>query len=400
MGSDVMKQKIFIIGCGMDGSSTLTSEAERAIQQCDLLLGSQRLIEAYEIPRQSCLRNEEIMKAIHDSKEKIIGVLVSGDPGFFSAAKTLAGQLSEYEMSVVCGISSMSYFCSRLKISWDDAVFVSVHGRESANLEATVAMNKKTFILTGGDSSASAVCRKLADNGMGDLQITIGQNLSFETEKIIMGRADEFVGHEFDSLSVMLVENPSAATSPAQGIPDEDFVRYEIPMTKFEVRSVSVAKLRVLPTDIIFDIGAGTGSVSIELARHAYLGRVYALEQNEKAIELIKQNKDKFEAYNLTVINAKAPEGLEELPRPDKVFVGGSAGRMQDIIDAVIEKNADVKIVINAVTLETLNEAVSIMEQKGFCVDATQVSATQIQRRGDYHMMQAQNPVFVVYGGR
>ena len=393
-----MKQKIYIIGCGLDCKRTMTEEAKQAIEYCDLLLGSPRLLEEYDQTKRMCLRNEEILEAVRKSGAEKIGVLVSGDPGFFSAAKKLTEELSEYEVEIVPGISSLSYFCARLKTSWFDAIFASVHGREIMNVEAIVMRNKKTFLLAGGDNSVSAVCKSLVKNELGSLKISVGQNLSYENEKIETGSADEFADREFDSLSVMLIENPDAEEYLAAGIPDDEFIRGEIPMTKFETRSVSVAKLRVLPTDIIYDIGAGTGSVSIEMTRFAYLGHVYALEQKSEAVELIERNKKKFKAFNLSVIQAKAPVGLEDLPPPDKVFIGGSAGCLDDIVDVVTEKNANAKIVINAVTLETLNKAINVLEQKGYSIEVTQVSATQLKQKSDHYMMQALNPVFVICG--
>jgi len=393
-----MKQNVQIIGCGMGGKETLTVEAEHAIQSCGLLLGSPRLLEPYDAPQITCLRNDEIVAAIHESKEERIGVLVSGDPGFFSAAKKLLGQLAEYEVCVICGISSLAYFCARLKTSWYDAAFVSTHGRDMEDILPVVATNKKTFILTGGENTVHAICKKLVECGFGTLQLAIGQDLSYEEEQITYATVAEFAKQDFGTMSVMLVWNPDSEKACATGIPDEEFVRGDVPMTKFEVRSVSVAKLRVRPTDVVYDIGAGTGAVAIELARHAYLGRVYALEQKAEAADLIEQNKAKFKTYNLTVIREGAPEGLQTLPPPSKVFIGGSGGNMRSILEVVFAKNPAATVVVNAITLETLHETVACMEQKGMEVEVAQINASRMQKHGNYHMMQAQNPVFIICG--
>lgn len=387
-----------IIGCGMGNMDALTVEAQEVMQSCGFLLGAPRLLEPYDLPQKACLRNDEIIEAIHESKEERIGVLVSGDPGFFSASKKLLKQLDNYEVRVICGISSLAYFCAELKTSWDDAAFVSAHGRDMEDILPVVAANEKVFILTGGENTVSIICQKLTTCGFGMLPVAVGQDLSQDKERITCATVAELATQDFGNMSVMLVWNPDAGAMPAAGIPDDAFVRGDVPMTKFEVRSVSVAKLRVCSADIVYDIGAGSGSMSIELARHAYLGKVYALEQNERAIELIKQNIVKFRTYNLAVIHAKSPDGLDTLPPPNRVFIGGSNGSLKMILDAVLAKNPAATIVVNAITLETLNEAVVCMEQKGMVVEVTQVSASRMQKHGGYHMMQAQNPVFIICG--
>lgn len=396
-----MKREILIIGCGMGREGTLTKEAAEAMQGCGCLIGAPRLLDGRACAaKYPCSRNGDILQAIEDHPEyKKVGVLVSGDPGFFSAAKELAERLAEYEVRVISGVSSLSYFCAKLKISWEDAAVLSAHGRQ-ADVAVFAGSHEKAFILTGGSQDAGWVIEQLCQNGLGGSRVFVGQNLGYPNEKITKGTAAELNGQKFEPLSVMLVLRGACGDAPAFGIPDSEFLRADVPMTKFEVRCVSVAKLGIRKTDTVYDIGAGTGSVSIEMARLASAGRVYAIEQKKEAIALLYKNTEKFGVHNLTVVESQAPDGLEALPPADKVFIGGSSGRMDAIFEIVLKKNPFAVIVVNAVTLETLAQAQDCFYKNGMEPDITQVSATHTKKAGAYHMLEGANPVFILSGRR
>ncbi len=396
-----MKRQILIIGCGMGREDSLTGEAREAMQGCDCLIGAPRLLEGRGFAASyPCSRNNDILQAIEDHPEhRKIGVLVSGDPGFFSAARELAEKLAEHEVRVVSGLSSLSYFCAKLKTSWEDAAVLSVHGRQ-ADVAAFAGSHEKAFILTGGSQDAAWVLEQLCQNGLAGSRVFVGQNLGYPNERITQGTAAELNGQKFEPLSVMFMLNSACAVAPAFGIPDSEFLRGDVPMTKFEVRCVSVARLGICKTDTIYDIGAGTGSVSIEMARLSSAGRVFAIERKKEAIQLLHQNKEQFGAYNLTVIEAEAPDGLEALPPPDKVFIGGSSGRMDAIFEIVFKKNPSAAIVVNAVTLETLAQAQDCFRKYGMEPEITQIAASHIKKAGAYHMLTGANPVFIISGRR
>ena len=177
---------------------------------------------------------------------------------------------------------------------------------------------------------------------------------------------------------------------------DEWFIRGEIPMTKSEVRAVSVSKLELCRDNIVYDIGAGTGSVSVEAALKVPEGHVYAFEQKEEGCALIRANAEKAGVKNLTVVPGKAPESLYGYPAPDRVFLGGSSGNMEEILDLVTELNPAVQLVINVIALESLSQAMEWFRKKGWEPEVVCMQVSRAAKRGPYHMMQAQNPIYVL----
>lgn len=415
-------KKIYIVGIGMGNPDTVTVKGQRLIEESPALIGAKRMVESF--PRARGMRGygilaEDIFQWIKESTQQEIAVLMSGDVGFYSGAKKLSGLIADHnrkcaapakgeeglqpiELELVPGISSLQYFCAKLFFPWEDVKIVSLHGRE-ANICGPVQTNGKTFFLTGSDHRAESVCRELIRAGLGHLTVHVGERLSYETELISSGTAAELAKREFDSLAVVLVENHGAMKSSraAHGFADQCFIRGDVPMTKQEVRSVTLSKLQVNRDDVIYDVGAGTGSVSVELAALAREGQVYAVETNPQAVELIEENKKAFGLCNLHVISGKAPEALACLPKPDKVFLGGTKGNMEEILRLLFDKNPAVRIVVNAIALETLSEAVSCLKDAGCqSVDVVQLSAARAKEAGRYHMMTAQNPVFIITGER
>ena len=183
------------------------------------------------------------------------------------------------------------------------------------------------------------------------------------------------------------------------GIPDEKFIRGEVPMTKEEIRVVSLAKLALERHHVLYDVGAGTGSVTVEAALLIPEGQVFAIEEKASARDLILRNAAQFSLENVKLVSGKAPCCLEGLPAPDRVFIGGSGGQLQAIIE-ILEKRLPEggRIVINAVTLETAYQAVNLMEENGFTVDAVSLSLSRMKKAGRVHMWQALNPVTIVWG--
>ena len=186
------------------------------------------------------------------------------------------------------------------------------------------------------------------------------------------------------------------------GIPDDQFIRLEhVPMTKEEVRVISLCKLKPSQNGIVYNIGAGTGSVSVECARLCPEGKVYALEQKESACQAISLNKEKFGVDNLEIIHATAPDGLKDLPSPTHVFIGGTGGHLREIYDALVEKMSEdpdvsgIRVVLTAVTLETISEMMDLAKEKQLEVEATQISVSKAKKLGDYHLMMGQNPVTI-----
>ena len=399
--------KVNIIGIGPGNPELLTREAALAIEQSNILIGDSRMLAAYTTEKKTVFQTISTAKILDIIKEldpakDIVGILVSGDIGFFSLTKTIADKLSACEVKRFCGISSLVYFTQKLDMSWDDAKIISMHGRNN-NLVAAVAKNTKVFSLTGGENSPAKLCKELCDCGYSDVFVYVGENLSYADEKITKGFASELVGMEFPSLSVMMIINdkPIDGCHYVHGLPDDFFVRAKVPMTKQEVRSISISKLSPRSTDIIYDIGAGTGSVSVELALIAKNGKVWAFERNPEAIELIRMNSKKLNVQNLEIIEGEASAEIKETPAPDCVFIGGSGGNLHSMLDTIYLKNNEARVVINAITVETLSSALDYYKNKNdYEIEIVNVFCARSQKIGSYNLMKAQNPVYVISANR
>lgn len=395
--------RVNIVGIGPGNPELLTGAAIKAIKESNILIGDKRMLAAFaEADKKiyDTIKTADIVEiaASANPEKDVLAVLVSGDVGFFSLAKTISGKLPDCECVRYCGISSLVYFAAKLQLSWDDAKIVSMHGRKQ-NLVAAVAENKKVFSLTGGEHTPQMLCAQLCEHGLDDVQVYVGENLSYPEEKITVGTAAEISKQNFPSLSVMMVINEQAAKYQpvVHGLADELFTRSKVPMTKQEVRSVSMSKLMPKATDKIYDIGAGTGSCSVELALLANKGQVWAFERNPEAVALIHKNKDLFGIENLEIIAGEALENIKDMPAPDCVFVGGSGGDLCEMLDIIYAKNTDCRVVINAITIETLAEVADYYKKhQDYSLEIVNVCVARSRKLGSYNLMMAQNPVYVM----
>ncbi len=394
--------RVNIVGIGPGNPKLLTGAAREVIEQSTILIGDKRMLANFASGKRTydTIKTAEICKICSeaDADKDIVSVLVSGDVGFFSLAKTISGKLPDCECVRYCGISSLVYFAQLLEMSWDDAKIVSMHGRRQNFIEA-VAHNQKVFALTGGENSPQALCAKLCAHGLGGVTVYVGENLSYGDEKVTCLTAEEGAEKTFGSLSVMMIinEDAKALAHNVHGLSDDLFIRSKVPMTKQEIRAVSVSKLMPQETDVIYDIGAGTGSCSIELALQAKRGMVYAFERNPEALELIGKNKELFGVENLTVVAGEASENLEAMPVPDCVFIGGSGGNLCKMLDCIYSKNASCRVVVNAITVETLIEVVEYYKQReDYALDIVNVFAARAKKLGAYNLMMSQNPVYIM----
>ncbi|MGN1119490.1 MAG: precorrin-6Y C5,15-methyltransferase (decarboxylating) subunit CbiT, partial [Oscillospiraceae bacterium] len=300
-----------------------------------------------------------------------------------------------YDVRVICGISSAAYFCGRIGVPLNGTELVSLHGR-SGNIVRRVCVHERTFFLLGGDIAPKDICRRFCEYGLGDVDIFIGENLSYENEKLTHGKAAELTDIETDKLCVLMAVNPRYERYIRGCIPDSEFIRGNVPMTKAEVRSIVVNKLCIPKDGTVWDIGCGTGSVSVEAALRCECGTVYAVDHSAEAAELTDKNRRKFGCDNIEIMTADGAEAVKTLPKPDCVFIGGSGGEMGDIISAAIGKNPAAGIVITAVTLETLNESIRLLEAAGRECEISQTAITRVKKVGAHSMLAAENPVFVV----
>ncbi len=399
------KQKVTLLGIGMGSPKTLTQEGQEAVRNADLIVGAKRMVDAVRLSGQDVFyeyRSKEIAEYLiaHPEYTKVV-VALSGDVGFYSGAKKLVELLGP-ETEMICGISSVVYFMSKIGLSWDDAKIVSAHGK-TCNLISLIRTNRKVFAILGTGDGVRKLAEKLTFYGMGDVILHVGENLSYDNEKILAKPARDLVSYEGDPLSVICAYNPGAEPELAtHGLPDEEFIRGKAPMTKTEVRTVSLAKLRLPKDAICYDIGAGTGSVSVEMALRASEGAVYAIEKKEDALALLHENKKKFALDHMQIIPGTAPEALKELPVPTHAFIGGSSGNMKEIVELLINKNPQVRIVINCITLETVGEALACIreleKQETYECESevVQLCASRSKNIGRYHMMMGENPIYII----
>lgn len=399
------KQKVTLLGIGMGSPKTLTLSGQEAVRNADLIVGAKRMADAVRFVGQDFLyeyRSKEISEYLkaHPEYTKVV-VALSGDVGFYSGAKKLVELLGP-ETEMICGISSVVYFMSKIGLSWDDAKIVSAHGK-ACNLISLIRTNRKVFSILGTGDGVRQLAEKLTFYGMGDVVLHVGENLSYDNEKILAKPARELVSYEGDPLSVICAYNPGAELELAtHGLPDEEFIRGKAPMTKTEVRTVSLSKLRLPKDAICYDIGAGTGSVSVEMALRASEGTVYAIEKKEDALALLHENKKKFALDHMYIVPGTAPEALEELPVPTHAFIGGSSGNMKEIVELLLNKNPQVRIVINCITLETVGEALDCIreleKQETYQCESevVQLCASRSKNIGRYHMMMGENPIYII----
>ena len=407
---------VYLIGVGMGGEDQLTGQALDCLEAAQAVIGADRMLDAVQPytqgkPVLSSYKPSDMVLWLRSFDWEEAALVLSGDTGFYSGAEaaSLAFDREGWDVEYIPGISSLSYFCSRLGRSWQNVHPLSTHGRD-CDVAANIRRYRSCFILLGGPGSVAELGRLLVSNGLGNVSVCAGENFSYEDERIVwdMTPAELIMEDEsrpFGGLACVLVDNLSAEEGRVYSRPmpeDRDFIRGQVPMTKETVRRISIEKLRIGDGAVCFDIGAGTGSVAVEMGlklRQSCLGgQVYAIEKNEAALELIEANFRKFHGSwsGFHIVRGEAPEALEALEVPTHAFIGGSGGRMREIIESLLKCNPQVRIVANAITLETVSELLACMKEFGFeDSQMLQVMAAPVELVGDYHMPKAQNPVYI-----
>ena len=422
-----MQSKIHIIGLSVEGRESLSQNALKLVESANLLIGGERHLE--EFPEfkgeRFVLRSnlKEMLEVVNASRltshVSPIVVLASGDPGLYGIADYLIRNLGRDSVEITPNVSAMQWAFAKAKVSWNDARIVSSHGRGMGKILEAAKEADKIGIFTSNGDEPSEIAKLLSDNGLNGFTAYICEDLGMETEKISEIPVSEVVGKRFAALNVMVLLRQGSGLrgkglegnlnrtpyplplTPLIGLPDSSFTHSKGLITKEEVRIVSLAKLRLRDNSVVWDIGAGSGSLGIEAARLARNGKVFAIEKEPERVAHIRENIKKFGVANMIVLEGKAPEGLDGFSDPDAVFIGGSGGNLSDILDVVKGRlRPSGRIVINAITLETLHEATTGLKDRGFDVEVVSLNIARSKDLIGMKMFEAENPVFVIIGRR
>ena len=394
------RPRIALIGMGAS-AATLTAEALEALRRARRVAGARRLLEALppDVTRDRvpAVRAGEIWQAVRDVDRA--AVLYSGDTGFYSGAAELLELLrgQEREAEVFPGLSSVQMLAARLGRPWQDWKLVSAHGR-ACDPVAAVCGGRPAFFLTGtGEGGPAALCRQLTAAGLGGLPVTVAEALAMDGERLFAGTAAQAAGRGFGPLAVLLAEPAFRLPARTPGWPDGTFVRAEgVPMTKQAVRAQVLAQLAVRPGETVWDVGAGTGSVSVELAYANGGAPVCAVECLPAACAVLEENRRRLGGWNIRVTAGTAPEALQGLPAPDAVLIGGTRGRLEPILDAILAANPAARVCLTAIALETLAAALAAFGARGMEPEVAQIAAAHAGGPGRLHLLRAENPVFIL----
>ena len=417
--------EICLAGIGMGSKDMQTKEVQHAIETADILLGAERMIEGYSarIEKKPYYMTAQILPYLEKLQESEslaqqeslrVTVLFSGDTGFYSGCRKLYVALQEAiaagrlkgRVQILPGLSSVVFLAARVGESYEDAAVLSMHGKKLNHLPATVESHEKVYLLTSGSEDIRKIGRMLTKAGLGTCEVIIGYQMSYPEEKIRILKSEQCEKVTEEGLYTCLIRNPHPQPGRlTHGRADTCFLRDSAgtegkmritPMTKEEVREVSICKLHLTKKSVVYDIGSGTGSVAVEIAGLSGQLQVYAIERKPEAVELLRKNREQFHMDNIQIIEAPAPEGLEELPVPTHAFIGGSGGRLLDILQTLYRKNPHMRIVINAISMETIAELKEVLDT--FPVEEEEILQMQVSRvkkLGGYHLPQAENPVWI-----
>ena len=396
------QQKIYLVGAGITGWEGFTKKALEVIGKAEVLIGHKRHLEIFPdfAGEKRELEDLSLMLDYLRSTEKRVVVLGSGDPNFFGVARFLLRNLPKERVEIFPNVTSVQYAFARIKEPWDDAIFVSVHGRGLKVAIDRIVAAEKIAILTDGVNTPAAIARELIARGAEGYEAWLCEDLGLPAEKFTKTDVRGLSDISASSLNILILIKawePSLTHYPLLGIADEEFATAKKLITKQEVRAVTLAKLQLQDDLVMWDIGAGSGSVSIEAENLMPNGKVFALEKNPQYLTFIRDNLKKFVSRNIMLVEAYAPEGMDDLPDPDRVFIGGSSGMLEEIIEAVDRRlKPEGRIVLNAVTLDTLTKSVEFLEDHGFTVEVTCVNIAKTRGLTEYKMFEAHNPVYII----
>ena len=406
-----VKNEISLVGTGMGSRQSLTVAAAEKIRAADYIFGAKRLLASVEKEQAACYPYY-LAKDIIPELEKLSGcgvkvaILFSGDTGFYSGCMKLYEKIkdrNDCSVRIYPGISSVSYLAARTGYSYQDAAILSIHGHGTerawiGNLVETIRFSKKTFLLVSGKEDVKQLGSLLLQYGLEKCTVLTGFAFSYPDEKIMTLSPKQCKEIDEEGLYSCLILNPAAEKRTVTcGISDGEFLRDKVPMTKEEIRHISVCKLHLESDSVCYDIGSGTGSIAVEAAKRSGQIQVYAIEKKLLALQLLQKNIQKFALPNVTVIAGEAPDCFLKIEqKPTHALIGGSGGKLKDILDALYEKNPSMRVVIAAISLETISELALLKKEDRITnLEIIQVQVARAKQIGDYQLMQGENPIFI-----
>ncbi len=401
-----IKRKIVLAGIGPGGLSTMTDEVRTAIYEADAVFGAATVTKNINVTKKyDMYLAADIIKVLESDPEICTAaVLFSGDPGFYSGAKEAYRVIGEWDadadVSVLPGISSFSCLAARLGKSLDDAMLFSIHGRDTekgiAELTELIRHEKKVCTLLSGPQNIGTIAKELDSLGV-RATICAGCNLTEDDETIDVLTVEEAKAYDRNGkITVLFINDNPERKRIIRSFTDDMFIRDKVPMTKEVIRHESISRLGIRKGDLLYDIGGGTGSVCLEAASLDPSVRVVTIEKDPDATDLIYRNIENLGIVNVTVKEGDAVDILPGLERPDCVFIGGTGGKLREVISILSEKGRGIRYVVNAVTYETIEEVRHIMEDMNATGCRTvQIAVSDTKKAGNSHIMQAQNPVTV-----
>lgn len=414
---------IRIIGGGPGDEAYILPMARQAVAESSLIIGDKRLLQAFGLEADEThifemgrmMERLEWLKSQPDSLSA--GILVSGDPLIYSLFRLVRRTFPDAQVEIIPGIGSIQAFAARLGESMEDAKILSAHGRNMPGkmLVKEVSRSPKLFILCDNERTPDWIAGQLIKAGLTSVDMAAGSRISYPDEVIISGGPAAVSREKYPALSLVMIKNSEAADPAEQFgaceagnkdltcdsaplLRDSAFLRNRTPMTREEVRWIALGKMGLLADSVVWDVGAGTGSVSLECARHCQAGKVIAIEKNPEALKILYQNREHLRAANMDIIEGTAPEAFEGLPRPTHVFVGGAGRGLSGILEKICSYGAGIRILIACVTLETMTEAYSLLDSmKGLRRREIVTIRIETDRPvGSYHLMEGGHPVTLV----
>lgn len=403
------RRAVTVVGIGDDGCAGLTSRGASAVARADVLVGGERHLAFFPQFKGERLVLKSGIDAVLErvaalADEHTVCVLSSGDPLFFGIGARVAAAVGADHVDFVPAPTSVQWAFARTGIAWEDAQMLSLHGRSIDGCVARLRGLAKVALLTDPENNPRRIAERLLEYATDGFRAWVCEHLGGPNERVRAMTLGELAkAEDVAPLNVLLLVRTDAAWRPPPVLSylHEDAFAKRMPknglITKREVRLLSLAALRIRPDSVVWDVGAGSGSVSIEAAMLAPRGQVYAVEVDPEGVELCRENARAHGTDNVHVVAGRAPEALAGLPVPDAVFVGGSKGSMAPIVDAALGALREGgRLVVNAVTLENVAEAYSTFRERGLEPEVTLLQIARGAPLARYQRYEALNPIHVI----